>query len=410
MKQLKKFLSVIFLLSIIAALPLHAQSKFVHTSGRNIVSPAGETILLKGINLGNWLVPEGYMFRFGKTSSPSMIYELMNQLIGPGDAAAFWKEYRENYITEADIHFLKSCGLNSIRVPFHYMFFISEEYPSAEPTLGFALFDRLVQWCEKENLYIIFDMHCAPGGQTGDNIDDSHGYPFLFESETSQQLALKVWEKIAAKYKDNRIVIGYDVLNEPIAHYFDTKTLNPKLVEFYKRAIQTIRATDPNHIIFLGGAQWDSNLDIFEKPLDPNSVYTFHKYWTATDQSVIQDYINISQKQNIPIWLGESGENSNGWIDSFRVTLEKNNIGWCFWPYKKMVDGSCMVSIKMPGQYDSLKNFAEGPRTSYDDIRKNHLNPVLTKSILKEYLINIRFENCIINKEYLRALGIKVQY
>lgn len=382
------------------------QQQFVHTSGKDIVTPDGKIVLLKGINLGNWLVPEGYMFKFDKTNAPRMIYELINQLIGPGDAAAFWQEYRANYITEEDIHFIKACGLNSIRVPFHYMFFIDESHPKGKRNEGIQLFDKLVKWCEKEKLYIIFDMHCAPGGQTGDNIDDSYGYPFLFESEASQNLAIKVWENIARRYKNNKIVIGYDVLNEPVAHYFDAKTLNPKLMDFYKKAVKAIRAIDKNHILFLGGAQWDSNLNIFEKPMGKNTVYTFHKYWTAPDQSVIQDYINIGKKQNIPLWLGESGENSNGWIDSFRVTLEKNQIGWCFWPYKKMAAPSCMASIQKPAQYDSLIKFAEGPRVTFDDLRSNRMRPELVKSILKEYLNNIRFKNCQINDGYLKALGV----
>ena len=85
---------------------------------------------------------------------------------------------------------------------------------------GFTYFDRIVEWCREENLYVLFDMHCAPGGQTGDNIDDSYGFPYLFSSQSSQDLMSEIWVNIAKRYKNEPIVIGYDILKEPNAHYF----------------------------------------------------------------------------------------------------------------------------------------------------------------------------------------------
>ena len=203
-----------------------SQDGFVSVKGKEIVTPDGKPILLKGMNLGNWLVPEGYMFHFQKVSSPRMIYDLFDILIGEEDANKFWDTFRENYITKEDIHFIKSLGFNSIRIPFNWKLFITE-YPERKlEGVGYALLDRVIKWCKEENLYVILDMHCAPGGQTGDNIDDSDGYPFLFESPASQLQTIKIWRKLAEIYKDETIVIGYDLLNEPIAHYFDKDKLN----------------------------------------------------------------------------------------------------------------------------------------------------------------------------------------
>jgi aryl-phospho-beta-D-glucosidase BglC (GH1 family) len=104
------------------------------------------------------------MFKFNKTTSPRLIQEALTELMGPDEVAAFWKKYLANYITEADIHYLKSIGMNSIRVPFNYRLFTEEEYLGGHgEARAFALMDRLVDWCRKENLYIILDMHCAPG-------------------------------------------------------------------------------------------------------------------------------------------------------------------------------------------------------------------------------------------------------
>lgn len=234
-----------------------AQSpKFFDVKGKSIIDPKGQPIVLKGTNLGNWLIPEGYMFKFKDATSPRMINQVFTELIGPDKTAAFWKKYLDNYVTQADIRYLKSSGMNSIRIPFHYKMFTAESYlGSNDPNRGFELMDRVINWCKAENLPVILDMHCAPGGQTGDNIDDGDGYPFLFENEASQQLTVDIWTKIANHYKNEPTVIGYVLLNEPIAHYFDTKKLNPYLEPFYKRITAAVRKVDQSHLIFLGGAQ-----------------------------------------------------------------------------------------------------------------------------------------------------------
>ncbi len=386
----------------------HAQKKsFVYTEGKNLMLPDGKPFIMRGTNLGNWLVPEGYMFKLRDVSSPRMINQAFNELIGPAAADSFWKTYLNNYITSADIHYMKMIGMNSIRVPFNYRLFTSERYlGESDPEHGFELLDRLISWCKKEQLYIILDMHCAPGGQTGDNIDDGDGYPFLFESEQDQQLTVSIWKRIAFHYRNEPIIIGYDLLNEPIATYFNADYFNPKLEVLYKRITVAIRQADKNHILFLGGAQWDSNFAPFGPPFDNKLVYTFHKYWTSPTQKVIQPYIDFSNKHNVPIYCGETGENTNQWIDSFRTTLEYANIGWHFWPYKKMDDSRCIVQFTRPASYDSVINYAETVKKGFADIRKHRpQNTGSIKQALNEYLKQCLFVNCLPNNGYVQALG-----
>jgi len=217
-----------FLLAVIIGLVLNNKiiaqgNEFVKTKGENIIYE-GKPILLKGINLGNWLVPEGYMFKFKTTNSYRLINDLIDELVGPEDASKFWKTYRERYITEKDIQFIKKCGLNSVRIPFNYKLFVSEEHPGVWYDEGFQLLDSVINWCRENKVWVIFDMHCAPGGQTGDNIDDGWGYPFLFTSKESQDLTALLWQKIASRYKDEKIIVGYDLLNEPIAPFLIPKS------------------------------------------------------------------------------------------------------------------------------------------------------------------------------------------
>lgn len=382
------------------------QKGFFSTKGKEILDPRGKPVLLKGIGLGNWLVPEGYMFRFEKVNSPRLIYDLFKILLGEREAEKFWNKFRADYTTREDIKFLKKCGFNSIRIPFNYRLFVTDDEKQELTGPGYALLDSAVNWCREENLPVVLDMHCAPGGQTGDNIDDSFGYPFLFESEENINLTIRIWTKLADTYKNDPIVIGYDLLNEPIAHYFDKDKLNPLLEPFFKRLTTAIRTVDKNHIIFIAGAQWNSNFSVFGKPFDDNLVYTFHKYWTPATKDVVQDYIDFGEKYQVPIWLGESGENTNEWITEFRTMLEKENIGWCFWPYKKLNSERGIVSIVPPKDYELIINFANKFDVSYGYIRDNKPDQEKIKTILNQYLENIKLKNCFINSDYLKALGL----
>jgi len=382
---------------------------FVSTRGKEIVGPDGAPILLRGINLGNWLVPEGYMFKFDSATSPRLINEVFTQLVGPEEAALFWKEYRENYITRDDIQFIRSIGLNSIRIPFHWSLFESDAVPGTALETGFALLDRVIGWCAEAGLWVILDMHCAPGGQTGDNIDDSWGYPFLFDSPVEQERTTRIWKAIAGRYRVQSTVIGYDLLNEPIPPFFDKERLNSLLEPLYRRIVAAIREVDTNHVVFLGGAQWDTNFGVFSKPFDAKVVYTFHKYWCDTTQAVVQEYVDYREEYGVPIWMGESGENTTEWISSFRRLQERNSIGWCFWPYKKMDARSCIVTFDRPKEWEMVRKYANSPRASFASIRALRPPVASVRATLHEFVERCQFRNVRPNVAYVEALGCAIR-
>src|SRR5258708_17066984 len=127
-----------------------ANAQFAHTDHKQIVDAAGKSLLVRATNLGNWLVPEGYMWLFeGGPQSPSEIRALVFELLGPEGSAAFWQKYRENYVTRADIALLHPAGVNSIRVPLHYSLFESDD---AE---GFKMLDRMIARRRAQNRDVI---------------------------------------------------------------------------------------------------------------------------------------------------------------------------------------------------------------------------------------------------------------
>src|SRR5437899_4561905 len=262
------------------ALTSQASAQFAHTDHTQIVDAAGKRLLIRSTNLGNWLVPEGYMWLFqGGPQSPSEIRALVLELLGPEGSAAFWQKYGENYVTREDIALLHRAGFNAIRVPLHYILFESDD---AE---GFQLLDRLIGWCRTENLYVILDLHAAPGGQTGTNIDDSAGYPWLYQSPQEQEHLMAIWRRLATHYRDEPAVLGYDLLNEPIPHYPKLAQLNPSLEPLYQKLSGEIRKVDVQHILFLVGAQWDTNFSVFVKHFFANVAYMFLIIWSVHDES-----------------------------------------------------------------------------------------------------------------------------
>jgi len=389
-------------LLLLLATRLHAETGFVHADGKFLADASGHKLILRGTNLGNWLVPEGYMFRLEKgPQSPREIEAMVNELIGPTDAAKFWHEYRDHYVTRKDIDFITKSGFNTVRIPFHYKLFT----PDNEE--GFTLVDRVIQWAREDHLYVILDMHCAPGGQTGANIDDSWGYPWLYEDEVSQQQTADIWKRIASHYRDNPTVLGYDLLNEPIPHYPALAKYNPKLEPVFKKLVASVRSVDHNHVVILGGAQWDTNFTVFGPPFDKNIMYTFHKYWMPPVQDAIKPYVDFRDKYNVPIWMGESGENTDEWITQFRALLDENQISWTFWPYKKMEAKSAPVTFAKPEHWDEIVAYAARHAGMGDTEKSVAVRPSLDDSrrAFEDLLTKIRFENAAPNESYLRALG-----
>jgi endoglucanase len=380
------------------------------TKGSEILEPNGNAITLQGTNLGNWLVPEGYMFKTGKVSSPTKIDELFNEMIGPDSTAAFWHKYLDTYVTHDDIKYLKRIGCNHLRLPFHYKMFTNDLYMGKRNS-GFEYFDRVIEWCRQEGVYVLLDMHCAPGGQTGDNIDDSAGYPWLYFSKTSQDQLSEIWMKIARRYKYEPIVIGYDVVNEPFAHYFtnDIKDYNHRLFKVYERVVADIRKEDSKHPIFLNGSVWAGDFGVFETILDDNIVYEFHKYWFDVNQDAIQKYIDFRDKHNVPIYIGETGENTDEWIKDFTTLLNQNKVNWAYWPYKKMENTKGIMNFNQPADYPLITKYADSDRSSFENVRKNMPDRVKVQNALNQFLENSLYKNCFQNKGYIQGLGLKVE-
>ncbi|CAN5917248.1 hypothetical protein BH11PSE3_BH11PSE3_50870 [soil metagenome] len=384
------------LLLVALAVPASADN-MVRIEGKNFIAPDGGVLRIKGISLGNWLMPEGYMFKFEVAKSPRQIYGAFDRLLGREGARSFWQQFRDTYIGRADITFIKAVGFNTVRIPLHYRLFMDEQGELTGE--GWFLLDRVLGWVREAGLFAIVDLHAAPGGQTGINHDDGPGYPLMFYVPRDRQLTVKLWRAIARRYAGNAAILGYDILNEPIAPYHDTATLNPRLEPFYKEVTAAIREVDPGRVVILAAGQWSSNFDMFERPFTDNLAYTYHSFWASTKRDSIQRHLNFANRYDVPLFLGETGELTDEWNARFRTLHEEHGIGWSFWTYKNLDTPSTVISSPRPDGWNDIVAFADG-------LKEKPAQPLIDRAIA-QYLSGIQFRNGVVRWSYLESLGLK---
>ncbi|NPV11403.1 MAG: cellulase family glycosylhydrolase [Ignavibacteria bacterium] len=396
LKVPKNYFSILLLLLFLFFNPESLLSiGFLKAKGKVIVDGTGQEFYLKGIGLGGWLLQEGYMLHTsGFANAQWQIRQKIVDLIGEANTEIFYETYRRNFIRKIDIDSIKAWGFNSIRLPFHWNLFAVNTNPPQFINKGFEIIDSLLAWCEANQLYLILDMHAAPGGQSDENISDYNpAYPSLWQSEQNKDLTVKIWRKIAEKYKDKEWIGGYDLLNEP---KWNLPPNNQPLRELYIRITDTIRAVDTNHIIFIEGNWFATDFTGLTPPWDNNMVYSFHKYWNSNDQGSIQYLIDIRNQYNVPLWLGETGENSNKWFVDCVELMKRNNIGWAWWTWKKIETIAGPLSAVMSPFYQTLLNYwsGSGPRPS----------ATYAFNALMLQAENLKFELCEFRKDVIDAL------
>ena len=374
---------------------LIGQEGFLHNVDGEIVEGNGEPILLRGFGLGGWLVPEGYMLHnqawISGFESPTDIENHVTDLIGTEAAEDFWELYRANYVAQADIDQIAEWGFNHLRVPFHYKQFYDST--GSETPIGYAIVDELISWCEPYNMYIILDMHCAPGGQNGGPISDSDGTARLWLEESNKELTIQIWKEIAAYYADHTLIGGYDLINEPV---LPSGVTLEEFKQLYIDITEAIREVDNNHLLWIEGNWYGTDFAGLTPPWDDNMGYSFHKYWGATSLSTIQSYINMRNNYGVPLWMGESGENSNHWYYEVFKLLEENNIGWNFWTHKKVDKITSPYSAYVSPQYQIVIDYLLG----------NASQPTsdIASMGLTSFANSLKIENCLMRRGVVAAL------
>ncbi|GAA4034982.1 hypothetical protein GCM10022409_19400 [Hymenobacter glaciei] len=379
-----------------------AQS-FLHAAGPKIVNAANQEVLLNGVNLGGWHLQEGYIIKpgwggvNGKQTQGTVKQTLYAAGMSDADVEAFYQSYRNNFITKADIDFLASKGFNCIRLPLHYDLFLTPAqravrnnvlhgtttYASYVSSLSswytanqlftdpanmeaLRLIDNVLTWCAANNMYVVFDLHAAPGSQGTDvNIADALQPLDLWNQPVYQDITVRLWEKLAARYKNDARVAMYDLINEP-----NRVPSNQLIHDLSERLINAVRAQGDNHLLLLEGNGFGNDFNQLTKNTftnQANLVYNSHRYSGtgylmdnnvgSTDPNNVNSLRTIGNLTrfrttwNVPIWVGETGENTDTWMHDAAVNLNSVSIGWCHWTYKRFDGGNNAALMHIPPPY-----------------------------------------------------------
>jgi hypothetical protein len=374
---------------------------FVHAAGGRLLDGRGDPLLMRGIGLGGWLLPEGYMWRFprGAPQSPREIEALIADLVGEEAAGAFWRGFRGRFVSEADVARIASEGFDHVRLPLNARLLV-DDAGALRPD-GIDLVDRLVEWCRRHGLWIVLGLHGAPGGQTGTNIDDSpRGLPDLFlVGGAYRDRTIDLWARLAERYRDETAIAAYDLLNEPLPHAYGDR-FRDDLVALYRDLTAAIRSVDPNHLLTYQGTRWSTDWSLFTEAIDPNAMLQFHKYWSPPDRPSIAPYLAIGEALALPVYMGEGGENDVDWLQAAFALYEDVRISWNLWPWKKLATWASPVSVVPPARWGEVVAYAlgEGPRPPREE----------AGAILNELLDAVRLEACEDRPEVVSAVFHRV--
>jgi endoglucanase len=384
---------------------------YLKADGKKIKNDREENVLLRGIGLGGWMLQEGYMLGINQEGQQYKIRQRVEELIGAKQTEEFYDAWLSNFIRKVDIDSLKSWGFNSIRLPMHYNLYtlpVDQEPVKGENTWlqkGFLLTDSLLSWCKANGMYLILDLHATPGGQGNDlNISDRDpSKPSLWEDDANKQKTIALWKKLAGRYANEPWVGAYDIINEPNWGFSDIvndknglkEQSNAPLKKLLEDITVAIREADKKHLIIIEGNGWGNNYNGILPPWDSNMVLSYHKYWNKNDLASIKNMIGARDKYNVPIWLGETGENSNVWFTEAIRLLEENNIGWCWWPLKKLGSNN-PLQIKSNLNYDQVVNYwnKKGQKPKESNVYSG----------LLELATNAKLENNIYHRDVIDAM------
>lgn len=354
-----------------------------------IVNENGEEVVLKGVNLGNWLLWEtwmGFVPEYTSDWSYCDTLEVFIERFGEEKTSELVKTYEDNFITEEDIAQIEKLGFNCVRVPFWYRNFMTEDLEwlaeNHNDNSGFQKLDWIISTCEKYGIYVILDLHGAPGGQSKNHCTGKAGRNELYENEDMMNATIELWSAIAERYKDNNTVAAYDLLNEPqnnsgydgdYSWEAESEEAVKRTNEAYDTLYKVIREIDKNHIISFEGV-WSTTVlpDPNEMGYE-NMLYQLHLY--DRDKGMIRYRVKELKTARKDFGVAVIvGEYNNGEYEYYaQKQYDQNDISRVKWNYKTFNAGEQWgifnkdverIDIKT-ASYEEILNFiSENTKTS----------------------------------------------
>lgn len=334
----------------------------LRADGTRIVDADGQTVLLRGVNIGGWLVQEAWM---NLTNAPCQTeaFRVLDERFGRETRERLFSVYEDNYLSESDFDNIRALGMNVVRVPFAWWNILTDDGELRAD--AFTRLDWAVRCCAERGMYVILDLHAARGSQNNqDNSGEMNGSN-LWKEPSYQDQTVFLWEQVAAHYKDEPAVAAYDLLNEPGG---DFKSTGVTQWEFFDRAYQAIRAIDPAHIIMVESC-WDpEDLPAPDRCGWENVVYQYHFYKWNADNDYRAQKLNVDVKLHkigqaaypVPSFLGEFTlfQSMEAWEYALNA-YSAAGMGWTIWTYKVTGDSTWGLYNVFGSKADIYEDSAE---------------------------------------------------
>jgi glucan 1,3-beta-glucosidase len=310
---------------------------------------------LRGVNLGAWLVLEKWMTPDTYRGTDSTDEYTLCLTLGD-KAKGRLDQHRETFITARDFHWIKSCGLNAVRLPVGYWALEAPTpYVECSRFIDFAL-----DQCQKNNLKLLLDLHGAPGSQNGWDHSGRSGPINWPKDPQNIQETLRVLESFAQKYGNHPALCGIELLNEP-------KVTVPLdiLQQFYQDGYTRVRKyLKPDAAVVIHDSfrplAWKK---FMQQPAFSNVILDTHLYQCfdaqARSRSALEQLVysldritslDEMQTEELPAVVGEWSLSLPGHTMSGLTSLQKESTnrgyastqllnyeetrGWFFWSYK----------------------------------------------------------------------------
>jgi len=329
------------------------------------VTADGREVQLKGVNLGGWLLQETWMTPVKGSADHWTTREVLTKRFGAEKAAELFAVYEDHWITGWDLDQIKALGMNVVRVPFGYW-----NLPSETGDVDFGRLDWIVKECAARGLYVVLDLHGAPGFASNEHSSGKVGASQLFApgaaGEAFRTKTEELWTEVARHFRGSGTVAAYDLLNEPMA-----KPSDAELWKLYDRLYRAIRRVDPDHLISVEAIWEVNNLPDPREWGWTQMLYQTHDYGWDQDQArfleakmsssvLVYDY-------QVPLLVGEFS--SFGKFDDWDRTLaryDQAGFQWTMWTWKLTKKGTTPWAV-YSSPYVPSPNVAED---SFEDIRQ----------------------------------------
>jgi hypothetical protein len=420
----RKLLTILYLCLAISAFSQPNEITYFHRSNGNIIDPTGNRFIIKATNVSCWLYQENYIFG-GAQNVHDIAAENLNEILGENAYDNFSKQMMEHFITAEDIQLMKKMGFNSVRVGFSAESFDND---STKKWLYSSL-DKLLPVFKENNIAVILSMMMAPKPQnTLWTSNYTKGKTLLWDSDEAKQKSIDIWSEISLHYKDEQIILGYDIINEPNI----SKKREKEIIDLYQRITAAIRKNDPNHMIIYEGNGYATKLDVLSKYdslLDANACYQFHFYSWFGDkiEKKLPLHINNAQATNRPVFCGEFGINRlpaiKQQVDLMINTKEMD--GWAMYTWKVIELNRSKEERKRPPYYGKwiFIPFEDLHMSVLQFHMDNEMRDVMdwltnvkgskkpsaetTVHVIEKIINAVEVKNCKIDKTHIEALGLK---